>query len=158
MRKILEKKHILILVISFIGLSLGFYVGKGRKNTVVKYPHKMFICHFDSTNYQVIDTFSFEDYRKMDNPPVFVNMSPNVLGNGYVKTPEIAAVLAFSQSEHPYFNNHGEIYFPHFDVYLCDSTWIVEKSYASPENIFGGSYMLEIDKTSGKMLGIIRYK
>lgn len=158
MRKIIINRGIFPITISII---IGFIFGFTSANDKFKiegFPsHLLLTCHFDTTDYVVVDTFSIEEYELMPNPPVLVDTTPQDCEGGYVRTPETAALIALSLCRNPYMNSHGEHFISHFNVYLCDSTWFVGQGFSGSGIVFGG-FNVEIDKNTGEICGFERFK
>lgn len=158
MSKIIINRGVFLIAISII---IGFIFGFTSANYLYKAgetsSHLLLTCHFDTTDYVVVDTFSIEEYKLMSNPPVLVDLTPQDCDRGYVRTPETAALMALSQCKHPYLDKYGEHYISHFNIYLCDSTWFVEHGFSGSGIAFGG-FNMEIDKNTGEIVGFERFK
>ena len=159
MRETNIKRDVFLIIISIIvGFIFGITSANDKQNAEETSPHLLFTCHLDTTNYVVVDSFSIiEDYKHMPNSSVLLEMTPQDVKEGYVRTPEIAALIALSQCRNLYWNNSGEHFISHFNVYLCDSTWFVRQVFSGPSIVYGG-FIMEIDKKTGEILGFERFK
>lgn len=158
MRETNKNKGVFLITISIIiGFIFGFASSKDQDKSGKTSPHLLFTCHFDTIDYVVVDSLSIEEYELIPNPPMLVDMTPQDSREGYVRTPETAALIALSLCRHPYLNNYGEHFISHFNVYLCDSTWFVEQGFSGHGIVFGG-FNVEIDKNTGEIRGFERFK
>ena len=155
----MNKSNFLTLIFAVVaGVVFSYISTKIQGEADDFFPQKLCACHFNPVDYIVCDTFSYKDLKKMSNPPVKVNMKPVTSPSGYVRTPETAASMALGLESHPYYNSGGVWFIPRFDIFLYDSIWVVNKSLVGPKTVYGGSYMAEINRKTGEIIGIERYK
>lgn len=141
-----------------VGFAVGYVSAKGVENEKDMAPLTLYVCHFDPADYAVLDTFTYDDYRKMSGPPVRVNITPMEHEGGLVRTPETAAAMSLGLESHPYYNADGVWYIPRFDIVIHDSIWVVSKSLVGPSTVYGGSFKAEISMVTGEITGMECYK
>ena len=102
-----------------------------------------------------MDTFTYEQYKNNTNTSLFIQSRNSILKNNkdeMIKTPETAVRIASAFSNFVY-DQYGKLRVE-YSVRQTDSLWMVNEHV--PHG-FGG-FDFFIDKYSGKIISMVRYK